>query len=206
MLRSSYHFLRSISVSARSMFNSPKKRAFSSSRVSNTSPKKKKKYDHLFVPPKDWKETYELIKFMRSQRNAPVDAMGAECLAQSKYGKDIFNFQVIISLLLSSHTRDQKVHEALRALQAGVKPRFDAASVLKTPKEQITEHIRPVGFYNTKTKNLIRIASVVVEKFNGQIPTDVETMIKEFPGIGPKMAFISANIINNKPVGIGVDV
>ena len=48
-----------------------------------------------------------MIKEMRSKRDAPVDSMGAECCPDANEEPKVFRYQALISLMLSSQTKDE---------------------------------------------------------------------------------------------------
>lgn len=171
----------------------------------NTKSKPKQKVV-TFNPPEDWEATYASIKLLRKERNAPVDSMGSEVLAEKCHGDKVFRFQVLSSLLLSSQTRDQQVSKAIKNLQNGLKPSFCVDAVLEMDQDAIMELVRPVGFYKTKAKNLKKIAEVMKNKYDSDVPRELQSLVKDFPGIGPKMAYITLNVVYSKPYGIGVDV
>jgi hypothetical protein len=70
---------------------------------------------HSTVPPKDWRPIYDMIKELRNDRTAPVDAYGAEVLIEGNCSPESFKYQVLIALMLSSQTKDQQVAVLARA-------------------------------------------------------------------------------------------
>ena len=59
--------------------------------------------------PKGWEETYELIKAQRSRVEAPVDVVGCTSLSENTT-EPIRRYQTLISLMLSSQTRDEVIY------------------------------------------------------------------------------------------------
>lgn len=86
-------------------------------------PKKKGLYDKVKLsntkkdPPKGWKEIWDGIVEMRRERNAPVDLMGSAVLADKNEDKKTFRYQTLLSLLLSSQTKDGVTGQAMANLK-----------------------------------------------------------------------------------------
>jgi endonuclease-3 len=98
----------------------------------------------------------------------------------AKYGQD--PFLVLISCLLSLRTKDAVSLPASERL-------FDIA---KTPRDMILvspqiieKAIYPTGFYRQKTKQILRICALLLEKYNGLVPNTPDGLIA-LPGVGPK--------------------
>lgn len=151
--------------------------------------------------PKGWEETYELIKAQRSRVEAPVDVVGCTSLSENTT-EPIRRYQTLISLMLSSQTRDEMTARAMTNLkQFGLTP----TKIAGTPTSKLEELIRPVGFYKRKAQYIKETTNTLLEKYNGDIPETVEEMIK-LKGVGPKMAYLTANHAWKQTFGIGVDV
>lgn len=152
--------------------------------------------------PINWIETIENIKLVRSKYPAPVDTMGCDHAAtQNDTGVDQ-RFQILVSLMLSSQTKDQVTWAAVKRLRA--KGLGNVESVEKADEKDIEDLIHPVGFYRRKAKYLKEVASILQQKYNGDIPNSVEELCK-LPGVGPKMAHLCMQEAWNVNSGIGVD-
>ncbi|MCX5680968.1 MAG: endonuclease III [Candidatus Omnitrophica bacterium] len=93
-------------------------------------------------------------------------------------------FLVLISCILSLRTKDATTLAASKRLfKLGVTPQ--KMGMLK--KEKIERAIYPVGFYHTKTRNIKSICKDLVEKFDGQVPDNLETLLT-LQGVGRKTA------------------
>mmetsp|Transcript_7888 Transcript_7888/g.10304 ORF Transcript_7888/g.10304 Transcript_7888/m.10304 type:complete len:375 (-) Transcript_7888:822-1946(-) len=158
--------------------------------------------DYSHKPPKDWERNFELMYLLRAHRNAPVDSMGAEALPQKCHGKKVFRYQVLISLMLSSQTKDQMVSKAMKRLQ---NHGLTVENINNTNEDTLRELIYGVGFHNRKTEYIKKATAILLQKYEGDIPNNAEEMVRELPGVGPKMAFLTLNIAFDKPAGIGVD-
>ncbi len=98
--------------------------------------------------------------------------------------RDIFT--LLISVLLSAQTTDKKVNEVTPAL---FKVAPDAFRMAKLPDWEIKEYIREIGLSNTKSKNIHKLANILVEKYNGEVPEGFEEL-EALPGVGHKTASV----------------
>ena len=152
-------------------------------------------------PPKDWEAIYSLVEELRSDRSAPVDTNGSEALPQRDLGDEVFRFQVLIALMLSSQTKDGVVGDAMRELQ---KHGLTVDNISAMSADTLNQIIHKVGFHNNKTKYIKQVVEVLKEEYDGDIPPSAEKMMR-LPGVGPKMAFIVENVAWGRSSGIGVD-
>ena len=102
------------------------------------------------------------------------------------------NFQILISTLLSSRTKDETTSMVSKELFKVIKTPDDV--ILNSSK--IEGMIYPVGFYRTKAKRIIEIAKILKENYNSIVPENLEDLLK-LPGVGRK----TANIILNRCFG-----
>ena len=123
----------------------------------------------------NWREIIETMERIGRERNAPV------------YQKDLSNeFEVLVSALLSTRTRDEQTHKAVERLFSVVKGPED---LLELSEEKIEELIKPVGFHKVKARNLKRIAEIIVRDYEGKVPEEFDELLK-LPGVGRKVANI----------------
>lgn len=93
-------------------------------------------------------------------------------------------FRILISTMLSLRTKDDCTASASDRLFALARTPQD---MLKIPERLIAKTIYPVGFYNTKAKHIRQICAILVEKYKGGVPADLERLL-ELPGVGRKTA------------------
>ncbi|XP_068585006.1 endonuclease III-like protein 1 isoform X2 [Cebidichthys violaceus] len=151
--------------------------------------------------PPDWRKQVGYIREMRSGRDAPVDHMGAERCYDSEAPAPVRRFQVLVSLMLSSQTKDQVTAAAMQKLRAHG---CTVDQILTTEDEALGKLIYPVGFWRTKVKYLKRTSAMLRDEFSGDIPDSVEGLVR-LPGVGPKMAHLAMYIAWDQVSGIGVD-
>ena len=157
------------------------------------------------TPPNGWREILDIIRQLRETRDAAVDTMGCERLADPEASIDTQNFQTLISLMLSSQTKDEVNAAAMARLREH--NGCTASTLAKMESETLNSLIRTVGFHNNKTKYLLKASQRIVEEFDGRVPEDLDTLLT-FDGVGPKMAIIYLNVTREEgtdAVGIGVD-
>lgn len=106
---------------------------------------------------------------------------------------------ILISIILSSRTKDQTTQKASERFFNKVKTIED---ILKLSEKDIEDLIHPVGFYKQKAKNIKKLAFELKKK--GGIPDTMEELVK-LPGIGRKTANLVLSLIYNKP-SIAVDI
>lgn len=104
-----------------------------------------------------------------------IDGMGANSATP---------FHILIATILSLRTKD--------TLTAVVSPRLFAAAdtpaaMLALSEEQIAELIYPVGFYRTKARSIREICAILLERYGGAVPADLEALLA-LPGVGRKTA------------------
>jgi endonuclease III len=102
---------------------------------------------------------------------------------------------VLISTVISLRTKDDVTIKASRRL-------FEVAStaqeMLKLPVEQIGQLIYPAGFYKRKAVQIKEISKILVEKYNGKVPSKAEDLMA-LPGVGLKTTNLTLNL------GFGID-
>lgn len=93
-------------------------------------------------------------------------------------------FKVLIGTILSQRTKDENTFRACENL----------FSVYKTPKDlakadvkKIERLIKSSGFYKVKAKRIKKVSKIILEKYNGVVPNDMENLLS-LPGVGRKTA------------------
>lgn len=98
-------------------------------------------------------------------------------------------YQLLVAVALSAQATDVGVNKATCALFAKV----------KTPKEMLAlgedglkEHIKTIGLFNSKAKNVIALSQILVDEHGGEVPDTREALVK-LPGVGRKTANVVLN-------------
>ncbi|PHR11432.1 MAG: endonuclease III [Sphingopyxis sp.] len=102
-------------------------------------------------------------------------------------------YQLAVAVALSAQSTDIGVNKATRRL-------FDA---VKTPQQmvdlgldELKDHIKTIGLYNTKAKNVIALSEMLIADYGGEVPADRDELTK-LPGVGRK----TANVVMNCAFG-----
>ena len=109
-------------------------------------------------------------------------------------------FQILISTLLSLRTKDEVTSQASHRL---FKKANTPQSMVKLSASELRQLIYPVGFYKRKAENIIQVSRILIEKYNGNVPDDLDELLK-LPGVGRKTANLVITLGFGKP-GICVD-
>ncbi len=113
-----------------------------------------------------------------------VKYAGQTALSEVSNREDRDPFKVLIATVLSHRTKDEVTGEAADRLFA-VYP--DAKSLARGDLKQISELIKPVGFYNTKARRVREISQILLKQYGGVVPRKVEELL-ELPAVGRKTA------------------
>lgn len=120
---------------------------------------------------------------------------GAECeLTHSNA------FELLAATILSAQCTDARVNMVTPGLFAKY-PTPEALAVANPT--DVEEIIRSTGFYQTKARNLIGMARNVVERFDGEIPRELEDLVT-LPGVGRKTGNVLRSVVYDLP-GLAVD-
>jgi endonuclease III len=104
-------------------------------------------------------------------------------------------FQLLVAVILSAQCTDKRVNMTTPAIFSHYP---DAESMSKASFDQLFPFIRSISYPNNKTKHLIGMARMLIEKFNGKVPLTVEQLI-ELPGVGRKTANVIVSVVDNQP-------
>lgn len=103
-------------------------------------------------------------------------------------------FHLLLAVILSAQCTDKRINIVTPALFE----RFpDPASLAVATEEEVYEFIKSVTFPNNKTRHLIRAAQVLMDEFGGEMPTDIDNLMK-LPGVGRKTANVMLAVVWNK--------
>jgi len=112
----------------------------------------------------------------------------------------INNFTLLIAIILSAQSTDKGVNKATVTLFQIIST---PEEMLNLGEEKLKQHIKTIGLYNNKAKNIIKLSKILVEKHGSQVPSRFEDLIV-LPGVGRKTANVMLNCAFNKNT-IGVD-
>ena len=104
-------------------------------------------------------------------------------------------YELIVAVILSAQCTDKRVNMTTPAI---FKKFPDVASLSKTNFDELFPFIKSISYPNNKTKHLIGMAKMVMEKFDGKIPMTVDELI-QLPGVGRKTANVITSVVDKQP-------
>lgn len=107
-----------------------------------------------------------------------------------EYGND---YQLLVAVVLSAQATDVGVNKATRALFRAVET---PAQMVALGEEALKQHIKTIGLFNAKARNVIALSEILVRDFDGRVPQDRDTLVS-LPGVGRK----TANVVVNTAFG-----
>jgi len=110
-------------------------------------------------------------------------------------------FELLIAVILSAQCTDERVNKVTDLLFKKYRKPQD---FLNVPQEELEEDIRPTGFYRNKAKSVRSCCQMLVEDFGGEVPQEIEKMVK-LPGVGRKTAAMVLGNAFGIHQGIAVD-
>jgi len=104
-------------------------------------------------------------------------------------------YQLLVSVILSAQCTDKRVNMTTPAI---FEKYPDIPSLSKASFDELFPLIKSISYPNNKTKHLIGMANMVIEKFNGRIPMTVNELM-QLPGVGRKTANVITSVIDQQP-------
>jgi endonuclease-3 len=109
-------------------------------------------------------------------------------------------FELLVATILSAQCTDEMVNQVTPRVFARYPTPEDLAHADPAELEDI---VHPTGFFRQKTKSLIGMATAVVERFDGEVPQDLDDLVT-LPGVGRKTANVVRSVSFDLP-GLPVD-
>ena len=102
-------------------------------------------------------------------------------------------YTLLVAVALSAQSTDAGVNKATRALFAAVDT---PAAMVALGEEGLKRHIRTIGLFNTKAKNVVALSKALIDRHGGEVPAD-RPALEALPGVGRK----TANVVLNTAFG-----
>ncbi len=99
-------------------------------------------------------------------------------------------YTLLVAVVLSAQATDVGVNRATRALFEVV---TTPAAMLALGEEGLKAHIRTIGLFNAKARNVIALSEILVRDFGGEVPQDRD-VLQTLPGVGRKTANVVVNV------------
>jgi len=105
------------------------------------------------------------------------------------------SFTLLVAVVLSAQSTDMGVNKATEKL---FKKIDSPEKMLKLGEAGLKQHIKTIGLYNTKAKNVIKLSQMLVDEHGGQVPRSRDDLQK-LPGVGRKTANVVLNVCWGEP-------
>jgi len=102
-------------------------------------------------------------------------------------------YQLLVAVVLSAQATDVGVNKATKRLFEEVRT---PAQMLELGEDGLKQHIKSIGLFNSKAKNVIALSEILLRDFSGEVPADRE-VLTTLPGVGRK----TANVVMNCAFG-----
>ncbi len=109
-------------------------------------------------------------------------------------------FELLIAVILSAQATDKGVNEATRGL---FRRANTPEALLALGEEKLRDHIKTIGLFNNKARNIIKTCRVLVEEHGGEVPRE-RAALEALAGVGRKTANVILNVAFREPT-IAVD-
>jgi endonuclease-3 len=107
-------------------------------------------------------------------------------------------FELLVAVVLSAQATDKSVNLATRKLFPATPEKFLGLGV-----KGLESHIKSIGLYRTKAKNVVALSKIILEEHGGVVPADREAL-ERLPGVGRKTANVVLNTAFGQPT-VAVD-
>ena len=104
-------------------------------------------------------------------------------------------FCLLVAVVLSAQATDVSVNKATAALFAIADT---PQKMLKLGEAGVKRHIKTIGLFNAKAKNVMALSARLVSEYGGQVPTTREAL-ETLPGVGRKTANVWLNCVLGEP-------
>lgn len=103
-------------------------------------------------------------------------------------------YQLLVAVILSAQCTDKRINMVTPALFEAYP---SAAHMACASVDDIYSYIRSVSYPNNKARNLLGMAKTLVEKYNGEVPSDIDQLLT-IPGVGRKTANVILSVVFNQ--------
>ncbi len=104
-------------------------------------------------------------------------------------------YELLVAVVLSAQATDKSVNLATAKLFPVAST---ASKVMELGEQRLAEHIKTIGLFRTKAKNVIQLSRLLLQNFNGEIPQTRE-QLESLPGVGRKTANVVLNTAFGQP-------
>ena len=105
------------------------------------------------------------------------------------------DFQLLVAVMLSAQTTDKKVNQLTETLFKKY-PTVEAVS--QATLSELQQDIKTIGLYRNKAKNLLAMANVLIQEYDGKVPSG-QKQLESLPGVGRKTANVVRSVAFDIP-------
>ena len=132
----------------------------------------------------DYHTIYEIFRRFRESEPEPKGEL-----------EHVNVYTLVVAVALSAQATDAGVNKATRGLFAAAD---NPQAMLDLGIEGVTEHIKTIGLFRQKAKNVIKLSQILVDGYNGEVPSS-RAALESLPGVGRKTANVVLNMWFNQP-------
>jgi endonuclease III len=132
----------------------------------------------------DYHTIYEVFRRFQAQEPEPKGEL-----------EHVNAFTLVVAVALSAQATDAGVNKATRGLFAVADT---PEKMLALGEEGLIEHIKTIGLFRQKAKNVIKLSRILVEEYDGQVPSS-RAALQSLPGVGRKTANVVLNMWFHQP-------
>jgi endonuclease-3 len=147
------------------------------------------------------KKVEYILNNMERTLNQSENLLRFTALKELQMEEDNDPFKILIGTILSARSRDETTSKIVRKLFQKYK---NALELSNADLNDIKSIIHSIGFYNIKAERIKQVSKIILEKFHGVVPNEIEDLL-ELPGVGRKTANCVLVYAFNKPA-IPVDI
>lgn len=104
-------------------------------------------------------------------------------------------YELLVAVVLSAQATDRSVNLATRALFPVART---PAAMVALGEDEVREHIRTIGLFRTKARNVVALSQLLLERHGGEVPQSREAL-EALPGVGRKTANVVLNVAFGEP-------
>lgn len=105
------------------------------------------------------------------------------------------NYTLLVAVVLSAQATDVGVNKATKNLFQKVQT---PQQMLELGEDQLKQHIKTIGLFNSKAKNVMALSQILIDQHGGKIP-QTRKELEQLPGVGRKTANVVLNVAFGQP-------
>lgn len=127
-------------------------------------------------------------------KKADIEAFYSRLAAENPEPKteleSVNDYTLLVAVVLSAQATDVGVNKATKKLFEQVRT---PQAMLDLREEELKRHIKTIGLFNAKARNVIALSRILVDDYNGEVPRSREAL-ETLPGVGRKTANVVMNV------------